>query len=432
MARARATVTLQESADGEVSVLVQTRQPLLPYKVLDRQWEPQQYLNDEHNPGSVELTCSLEVDSGLWLPQLRASTPFWIVDRYLDITAGSEERRLLERMIGQADFEIAWANEDTRARRAVHERTRDVLEQTFTGFPELDPATWREAVAESEWRGSQNWRPGPRPRKPKRRTARPPADVELRYFAVRTGALPREGAARVAGIKLPRGRRFGGFWCSDEEVDEAIELASALANEFTATGLWPLLWAYPEEPTGYMSGLADLEWIEGREAATIVEREWAAHALGPEWVEPFGTAFPGLAPPIDRELGMRFEPFEALKAHRIGMREPLSARLLVVPCNRPADAVAAVGFGGFEFSGDDLSAIVRSWEERFGAVLTTLNPARIHLCVEGPPRTFVSALRVAAEHFAVAPDSEAGESGTLVARALVLQGNPIWELSWRS
>jgi hypothetical protein len=292
MARAPATVTLEKSAEDAVYVLVQTRETLGPYKVLDRQWEPKQYLNQEVSPGSVQLMCSLEVDSGLWLPELKVSTPFWRVERYLDITAGGEERRLLEQMIGQDDFEVVWTNEGVRARRPVHGQTRELLRETFVGFPELDGQTWKEAVAESEWRGSENWRPGPRPRKPKRRIARPPADVELRYFAPRTGALPREGAARVADVKLPRGTRFGGCWCSDDAVDEAITLASGLANEFSATGIWPLLWAFPEEPTGYMSGVGDLEWIEGVEATILLVREWEAHPPRREWMEPLGTVFP--------------------------------------------------------------------------------------------------------------------------------------------
>jgi hypothetical protein len=424
-------VTLEETPDGEVHVRVQTRQPLGPYNVLDRQVEPEQYLLNEFNPGSVQLMCTLESGGGLWLPQLQAGTPFWFVGRYLDITAESAERRLLERLIGQRDFEVVWPNEGIRARTPVHERTREVLEETFARFPELDAATWKEAVAELEWKTSENWRRGPRPRKPKRRTAQPPDGVQLRYFAPRTGALPREGAARVAEVKLPRGSRLGGFWCSDEAVEEALPLASALAIDFSATGLWPLLWPYPEEPTGYMSGLGDLEWIEGVDGRAVLEREWGAHVPRPEWVEPLGPAFPGLAPTIERDLGLHFDPFEAMKAHRLGTGEPLSARLLVVPCNRPADALTAVGFGGVRLPSEDLSAILRSWEDRFGAVLTLLEPGATVLSVEAPPRTFPSALGVAAEHFAVAPQEDAGRPGALAEYARTLQAAPIWELVWK-
>jgi hypothetical protein len=135
MAPRRVTVSLRESAEGDVYVDVLTREPLGPYKLLDRQWEPEQYLNEEVDPGRVQLTCVLEPDSGLWLPHLRASTPFWSETRFLDITAQSEERRLLEGMIGQEDFEILWANEGVRVRRSVHEGTREALEETFPDFP---------------------------------------------------------------------------------------------------------------------------------------------------------------------------------------------------------------------------------------------------------------------------------------------------------
>ena len=431
MAPRRVTVSLRESAEGDVYVDVLTREPLGPYKLLDRQWEPEQYLNQEVDPGRVQLTCVLEPDSGLWLPHLRASTPFWSETRYLDITAQSEERRLLEGMIGQEDFEILWANEGVRARRSVHEGTREALEETFSRFPDLDRATWQEAVAETEWRGSENWRPGPRPRKPRRRTARPPSGVELRYFAERTGTLPREGASHVGGIKLPRGRRLGGFWCADEAVPEAAALASALAADFSATGLWPLLWDNFDEPTGYMSGLGELQWIEGVDAGGLLEREWSAHVPRPEWVEPLGIAFPGLAPEIARDPSMRFDPFGTLKSHRLATGERLDMRLLVVPCNRPADALTALGFGGVELQSEEVSAILRSWEDRFGAVVTQLDPGCTVLSVEAPPRTFASALGVAAEHFAVAPQSDAGRHGALSEQARLLQGAPIWELHWR-
>jgi hypothetical protein len=424
-------VTLEESPEREVYVRVQTHEPLGPYQLLDRQLQPEQYLNSEFNPGSVQLMCTHEGGSGLWLPELRASTPFWSVDRQLDITAQSPERRLLERMISQDAFEVVWSNEAVRARKPIDKRTREVLEETLARFPELDSATWKEAVAEHKWQMPENWRPGPRPRRPKRRTAQPPSGVELRFFATRTGALPREGAAHVAGIKLPRGSRFGGFWCSDELVETAIALASALAGAFSATGLWPLLWTHLDGPTGYMSGVGELDWVEGVDAAGLLGREWAARPPRPEWVEPLGVAFPGLAPPIDRDLTLHFDPFETLKAHRLALGEPLAARLLVVPCNRPADALIAVGFGGVQLPSEHLSAIVRSWEERFGAVATLLEPGGTVLCVEAPPRTFPAALAIAAEHFAVAPQDDAGRPGALAEQARVLQGSAIWDLTWR-
>lgn len=430
MAKPHATVTLRESEQGEVYVHVQTREPLGPYEILDRRWEPEQFLNQEPNRGSVELMCTLESTSGLWLPQFRAGTPFWMVDRYVDITAQSDERRLLERLVAQDDFEIVWANEGVRARRPVHERTREVLQETFGAFPDLDAPTWKEAVAESEWRSSTNWRPGPRPKPPERRTATPPEGAALRYFAPRTGALPREGAATVAGVRLPRGSRLGGFWCTDEPAGDTFELASRLASEFSATGLWPLLWPDPDEPTGYMSGDGELDTIDDVNAAELLEREWAALSHG-QWSEPYGAHFPGHAAPVPRDPSPPFDPFQTVKRHFLGASESLEARLLMVPCNRPADALTALAFVGEGFRSEHLSAILRLWEERFGAVVAVVDPGYTFLGVEAPPQTFPHALLLAAEQFAVASQSDPDLHGSLAGYAKVLLGNPVWGVSWR-
>jgi hypothetical protein len=48
--------------------------------------------------------------------------------------------------------------------------------------------------------------------------------------------------------------------------------------------------------------------------------------------------------------------------------------LLLVSVRRPADVVAALGWWGatnHDYSGADITAVLRSWEDRFGAVLVT-------------------------------------------------------------
>lgn len=153
MARPRASATFREAPHGEIYLHVHTRKPLGPYRVLDQ---------------------------------------------HIDITGESEERELLERLLGQESFEIVWKNERIRATKPVHEVMREHLLETLARFPDLDRATWKEAVAEHEWRSSENWRPGPRPRKPKRRTAEPPAGAELRCS---------RGAAAHSRAKAPRPSR---------------------------------------------------------------------------------------------------------------------------------------------------------------------------------------------------------------------------------
>ena len=171
------------------------------------------------------------------------------------------------------------------------------------------------------------------------------------------------------------------------------------------------------------SGLGDLDWIEGVDGPALLEAEWRAHEPRPEWVAPLGSEFPGLAPGAEVDLETSFDPFD--------MAERAPARLLVVPCNRPADALTAVGFGGVQLGSERLSAIMRTWEERFGAAVTQLDPGCTVLRVETPPRDLHTALLLAAEHFAVAPREDAGRPGSLAEEARLLQGPPTWTLYWR-
>ena len=85
-----------------------------------------------------------------------------------------------------------------------------------------------------------------------------------------------------------------------------------------------------------------------------------------------------------------------------------SGRLALVPVARPADVPAVTGWvGAGNYPHQDnirLSVVLRSWEERFGAVLTALTPSTLLLSVAYPPTTFREAEQVATEHFAFCPD----------------------------
>src|SRR5262245_14090707 len=117
---------------------------------------------------------------------------------------------------------------------------------------------------------------------------------------------------------------------------------------------------------------------------------------------------------------------------------------MLVPCTRPADAVAATyqvcgsAYAGVENPGD-VSSVLRSWEERFAAVLVAAEPGVITLAVGAPPQNSEQALHIAAEQFAVAPREDAGAPGALIgaARELLtgnapyaLSGRHIWALTW--
>lgn len=51
-----------------------------------------------------------------------------------------------------------------------------------------------------------------------------------------------------------------------------------------------------------------------------------------------------------------------------------------------------------------LTAVLRSWEDRFGARLIDVGYDTLRLLVERPPRTLEAAQRVAAEHIVLADD----------------------------
>lgn len=82
--------------------------------------------------------------------------------------------------------------------------------------------------------------------------------------------------------------------------------------------------------------------------------------------------------------------------------------ILVVPCTRPADVPATLGWLGpcnYDYDGSDISAVLRSWEERFGAVVMTLGPATLTLQVPNTPTEEAEQEKLAQEHYAFCPDN---------------------------
>ncbi|MGH3409114.1 MAG: DUF4253 domain-containing protein [Streptosporangiaceae bacterium] len=77
-----------------------------------------------------------------------------------------------------------------------------------------------------------------------------------------------------------------------------------------------------------------------------------------------------------------------------------------------------------------VGAVLRSWEDRFGAQLVEIGFDEIRLLVNRPPRTLQSAQAIAAEHFAFA-DGCGGKGLSTVSRiARDLISNPFWSFWW--
>ena len=233
------------------------------------------------------------------------------------------------------------------------------------------------------------------PTKPLPRTRVAPPAQAVPYFAELPGALPPDGTPTVAGVKLPKGSRCPRYWASDGHVPNAHALAQRLAAAFPQTGLWPVIWENADDPDAYA-------WF-GDDPAEVaaVDPEDALRAIWAEYIDPAGS-FPGLAAPSGATAP---DAFAAFAASRSDYQAQTPMALLLVPVNRPADVITAIGTVATEVApAPAVNAIVRSWEERFGAVVTTLGPGELGLAVGDPPRSHAQARKLAAEQLAFAPE----------------------------
>jgi hypothetical protein len=234
---------------------------------------------------------------------------------------------------------------------------------------------------------------------PIRRGAVSPPERPVPFFARRAGALPDEGPATVAGVELPSGSRCPHYWATDTPVRDAIDLANRLAAAFPRTGLWPILSAIPEDPDHYAFFASDPSLADGLDAHAVLRRAWGRYLDEPE-------RFPGLAPGSPGVDAARADPFGTLaRSTPPEMRPEAGYVVILVPVNRPADVISMVGFMATEVMSDEsLTSVVRSWEERFGAVVTVVEPGYLGLSVGAPPRNADQALKLAAEQTAFAPE----------------------------
>ena len=165
-----------------------------------------------------------------------------------------------------------------------------------------------------------------------------------------------------------------------------------------------------------------------REDAGPEYEAWRARSLERE-AHAAAIPFPGLAAATDGDLSgaARTAALRALRPARIGL----------IAASRPADVLATVGWSCFDDYGDGIpngvwiGAVLRSWENRFGARLLSIGPsAVIRLLVQRPPRTIEAAEKIAAEHSAFC-DECAGQGLRSVREiAPVLVDAPIWTFWW--
>lgn len=239
------------------------------------------------------------------------------------------------------------------------------------------------------------------------------------------------------------------FWLSDGPATPG--LWARIHAQHARTGLWPLLldsrspgdsefrpWASGELSPENMSSPG------AHDPAELLARWWGEHTRTDEdddtpppggraaLTAPFGQRWPGLAPgrpagtDPDREA-VEYAGFFASLRPRV--------RLGMVPAVSGADALAVVGWEGpvnYDHDTAKFSAVLRSWEERFGVRVVAVGFDTLHLSVATPPARTEDALLVAAEHFAFCPDNiwQNSRRHSLAAYAEQLVDTHFWEFWW--
>lgn len=111
----------------------------------------------------------------------------------------------------------------------------------------------------------------------------------------------------------------------------------------------------------------------------------------------------------------------------------------LVAARRAADALPVVGWFATDHFDDALpiAAVLRSWEDRFGARLVQVGPrAEVRLLAGRPPRTPEAARAVAAEHWAFSDewlDERDGQEIGLTSVAEIAPrviGRSMWGFWW--
>jgi hypothetical protein len=220
---------------------------------------------------------------------------------------------------------------------------------------------------------------------------------------------------------------------------------ASLSARGDSIGMQPFLFTGPRGglarpwDDGDLGEPEDITAIDETDAAQILQQLWQSSTPGSTAVEsgynrdqsaerqevptPFGSRFPGLAPAVDEELD---RDLIWLALHEYGP----GTRIGLVPVDRPADILARTGWEGTRerCTASQLAAVLRSWEDRFGARLLHAGPDSIRVLVARPPQTLDAALGIVAEHLALSGSPQDHSRVHEIARGLL--GNPFWDFRW--
>lgn len=229
-------------------------------------------------------------------------------------------------------------------------------------------------------------------------------------------------------------------WISDEPP--SAQLLAVLRADHRRTGLWPLLLCddnevYGERCTVGVVAPEPRDHIDRWRVEQVMARIWEGlcqadsdlgPAYDPESLDPFDHHCPGPAP-----AGDPLADPDILANQQLPRLVDHETRVALVPVGRGADVLTVLGWSGAAnhvSRNAGLSAMLRSWEDRFGVRVLRLGPDRLDLSVAAPPHGADHAAAVAAEHWTFCPDRVMQESGSISAHAREIRGRRAWSFWW--
>ena len=227
------------------------------------------------------------------------------------------------------------------------------------------------------------------------------------------------------------------LWITDDWLtwEDAGRLWADFLPRHRETALWPLL-LHNETDDGYPWHVGAIAPVPSSWADAVDVDEWLSQSWQRTFVDmypdeaPFDV-WPGRAPSGETGSDPNHVAVElAISPSEIGDLLTGSGHgpfLGLVPARDGAEAVIASGWysdGGIK----ETTALLRTWQERFGVRLCSLGPSRFSVTVAWPPRTLDHARRVAAEHFAFCPDLLQGYDFQEYAAEIV--DAPAWSFWW--
>ncbi len=250
--------------------------------------------------------------------------------------------------------------------------------------------------------------------------------------------LAADPSGRSLGLQLPAGALVDTtdegpwheplLWCAD---GRALPGGWAALGPARRAGLLPVVLETGDGhggPDRWELLPGEVSYAGDHDAEEVLAEYWEEHAAR-------GEAWPGPAEPLpeDRDPdSVAVGVMDCLLDDGGPFKDP---RLALVPARRSADIPTAIGWTGpANHEGDTarLSAVLRSWEDRFGIRVVALGFDHLLVSVAAPPVTMADAEAVAAEHFAFCPDNvRQGADPTLRAYAehQVLDQR-VWHFWW--